>query len=226
MRNTNPDKTPVTCPVCFKLFNGPRALKSHNTQVHINVNRDNSKRGSPLGRIPWNKGLSKETDNRLLNISNIISKRNIDRAARGEHPKMGDLAKAALSERQSLNNTGGRCKWYYVGEQKVQGTYERDFAIALENQNIKWQKVKTNNHIFKYIKNGKVCSYAPDIFLPELNLYIEIKGFWWGDDENKMISIKQQHIDKNVVIIFGRDRLNFIMQDIKKLILLEPVWSW
>lgn len=67
---------------------------------------------------------------------------------------------------------------------------------------------------------------TPDFYLPQFILYVEIKGFWWGDDEVKMKLVKQQHHDKNVVIIFGRDKLDYLCEDIKNRLPLEPVWSW
>ena len=57
-------------------------------------------------------------------------------------------------------------------------------------------------------------------------MYIEIKGFWWGDDLEKMKCIRDQHIDKKLVVVFGKQKLNEICENIKEKISLEPVWSW
>ena len=80
--------------------------------------------------------------------------------------------------------------------------------------------------LFKYNSNGITKSYAPDFYIPNFDLYVEIKGFWWGDDENKMKTIKSQHGDKNLVVILGKSKLDYICENIRKLLPLEPVWSW
>ena len=71
------------CTICKKEFKGGRFFNSHFTQVHVNKSKGNGKRrGSPLGRIPWNKGLTKETDERVkksaqTQIEKIASKKKI-----------------------------------------------------------------------------------------------------------------------------------------------------
>lgn len=184
--------------------------------------------GRKDGCIAWNKGMSKEDHPSLMIASQKISATLLDGYASGRilPVPQSESVRAATSERMSLHNPGGRTKWYKVYGISVQGTYERDFAEALVAQNISWEKVKTNNHIFKYVKDDKIKSYAPDFYLSEMNLYVEIKGFWWGDDENKMLCVKEQCSNKNVVVIFGRSKLDAIISDIKKNLPLEPVWSW
>lgn len=56
--------------------------------------------------------------------------------------------------------------------------------------------------------------------------HIEIKGFWWGDDLEKMECIREQHKDKKLVVIFGKVTLDKICENIKENLPLEPVWSW
>jgi hypothetical protein len=161
------------------------------------------------GRKAWNKGLSKETDSRIQKQGDSISKTLRQKVETGTFIpcKMGIAARQRLSEKQSLHNSGGKSKWYEVAGQKVQGTYEKRFAEALEQEKIKWCKVKTHNHIFKYVLESKIRSYAPDFYLPEYNLYIEIKGFWWGTDKDKMKAVIEQHKDKKILIIDGLDEL-------------------
>lgn len=206
-RNTNPDKTPMQCPICGRFFNGPRSLKSHNTQVHVNIGRDNSKRGSPKGRPAWNKGLTKETDERVLKNSESVSKTIQSKILDGTYTpsRMGKEAREKLSERQSLQNSGGRSKWFEVNGVKVQGTWERDVAIKLNEMCVEWVKPKTNKFIFKYEMDGKIRSYSPDFYLPEFDVYLEIKGYWWGRDREKMDLVASQYPDKRIVIVEKRE---------------------
>ena len=217
------------CTICKKEFKGGRFFNSHFTQVHVNKSKGNGKRrGSPLGRIPWNKGLTKETDERVKKSAQTqiekIASGEIKKSFKGK--KHTEETKQNISEKLSLNNRGGRSKWYTVGEQRVQGSYEKQFAEALDNQHIEWNKLKVNNKVFKYYQDGKLRSYAPDFYLPKYDIFVEIKGFWWGNDEYKMNCVKQYHQDVNLIVIFGKNKLDYICENIHDHLLQEPKWSW
>lgn len=109
--------------------------------------------------------------------------------------------KEKLVKKLSINNKGGKCKWYVVDGQKVQGTWERNIAIKLSEMNIKWVKLKTNKDIIQYELDGVIKSYTPDFYLEEYDVYLEIKGYWWGNDKSKMIAVKEQHPEKKIKII-------------------------
>ena len=115
--------------------------------------------------------------------------------------KHSEESKRKISEKLSVNNKGGRAKWYDVAGQRVQGTWERDIALKLEDLGISWTKLKTNRDTLKYLMNGKERSYTPDFYLPEFDMYFEIKGFWWGNDREKMRIVIDTHQDKRIVII-------------------------
>lgn len=114
---------------------------------------------------------------------------------------MSDEAKERVSKWMSENNPGGKSKWYEVNGIKVQGTWERDFAHLLTEQNIKWQRGKP----IPYIISDNKKHYTPDFYLPEYNVYIEIKGHWWGNDREKMDCVIEQHPDKRIIIIENKD---------------------
>lgn len=109
--------------------------------------------------------------------------------------------KRILSEKRSLNNKGGRSKWYEVNGIKVQGTWERNVAKILTENNIKWLKPSTANHSFKYNMDGKTRTYTPDFYLIDQKIYLEIKGYWWGNDKEKMKNVTEQNPNANVMII-------------------------
>jgi len=184
--------------------------------------------GFKKGMLSWNKGLTKHTDDRVKKNGETISKTLQFQIKNGTYVprKMGIGARQQLSESQSLHNRGGRSKWYDVCGQKVQGTYELLFANTLNENNIKWEKIKTNNHLFTYHMKGKKRSYSPDFFLQDFDLYVEIKGVWWGDDKEKMEHVRDQHSDKNLIVIFGIDKLHEICYNIKEKLETEERWKW
>lgn len=131
-------------------------------------------------------------------ISDEGRKRLSEKSSRFRHT---DETRKKISERMSINNKGGRCKWFDVSGQKVQGTWERDIATKLDEMRIKWTKLKTNKDTLQYILGGKQRSYTPDFYLEEYGLFLEIKGFWWGNDRDKMQAVIEQHPEKKIVII-------------------------
>ena len=153
-------------------------------------------------RIAWNKGLTKDhpvVAKYAATNAKIIQ----EKLANGTFvpSKMSKQALAALSARQSLYNSGGKSKWYVVAGQKVQGTWERDIATKFEEFGIKWIKPSTNTFIWKYVDNDRVKSYTPDFYLPAIKTWIEVKGYWWGNDKEKMEKIKIAYPDRKLIIV-------------------------
>lgn len=115
--------------------------------------------------------------------------------------KMSDAARRKQSIRLSYNNRGGRCKWYTVSGVRVQGRWERNIAKKLNSLDIKWEKLKTHRDVWSYYKNNELKSYTPDFFLPDYNIYLEIKGYWWGNDKEKVLLAQKYNPDKKLLII-------------------------
>jgi len=60
--------------------------------------------------------------------------------------------------------------------------------------NIKWHKPNKKSEVIRYLNSdGKIKSYSPDLFLEDFNLFLEIKGYWWGNDKRKMELVFEQH---------------------------------
>ena len=131
------------------------------------------------------------------------------------HPpsKMGEKARKKLSIAQTLHNRGGKCKWYTVNGIKVQGTWERDIAIKLNELGVKWERPRKP---LIYIMDGKLKRYTPDFYLPNFDSYLEVKGHWWGNDKEKMKCVIEQNANKRILII-REDEKNRILQG-------EQVW--
>lgn len=212
-RTVTVDKTPLSCVVCRKELAGERALKSHCTQMHSG-DKDTSKRGKPTGIPAWNRGLTKDTDSRVAQYANS----NRGKPGKFTGRSHTDDTKLKISKKLSINNKGGRAKWYTVAGQRVQGTWERDIAYKLEELCIEWYKLKTNKHTLQYVMDNKIRSYTPDFFLPAYDIYLEVKGFWWGRDKEKMELVQQAHPQVRICII-EKEQFDSIMRG-------ELVWSF
>jgi Fe-S-cluster containining protein len=102
---------------------------------------------------------------------NLIKWKNPD--ARKEQSNKIKAAILRHPERYSASSVSGRCKIYDYNGTKLKGSWELLFAKWLDLVSIKW----TNNVTgFSYEWNGN-RTYFPDFYLPEYDVYIEIKGY-------------------------------------------------
>lgn len=126
--------------------------------------------------------IRKSLETRRRNIENgIVAKKRAPMSI--EHRRK-------LSEyrhRQNEKNEG-HCKWYEVesvGKKvKVQGTWERDVAKRLNDLEIHFER--------KRVHFDEARSYMPDFYLPDLDTFIEVKGWWKDRDIQKMNSVVQE----------------------------------
>jgi hypothetical protein len=98
------------------------------------------------------------------------------------------MRKAVLEGRQKTPRPYGKnCTLYKAANWKgeietLQGSWERDVANFLNLENIKWERPKNS---FTYIFENKQREYFPDFFLPDYNVYIEVKGWKQKKDFKK-----------------------------------------
>lgn len=208
------------CPYCDKIFN-KYGISTHIWRNHTEEGKkfNPNNKFSINGRIIWNKGLTKETDERVKKngetIKNRIKSGEIIPHMIGKHHT--EKTKKIISEKLSKNNKGGRCKWYTFikkngDEIKLQGTWEVRFAKVLEIIDENWIKLGIGNkdHSYIWIDDENVKHYyTPDFYSPKLNKYFEIKGYWWGDDKNKMKKVISQHKDIKIDIIMKKELIEY-----------------
>jgi len=195
------------CPHCIKKYSY-KGISTHILKVHLGRKFG----GAPKGRVPWNKNLNKNIDERILKSSKNLSNKLKKQVKEGIYKKNGwaiwtEEKRKFHSLEMSQNNPGGKSKWYEVNGKKVQGSWERDFALKLNEFDIKWERCKP----IIYKKDEKEKRYTPDFYLPIFDKFIEIKGFWWGDDKEKMRLVLEQNIWlKNKIFIIEKKLFNEI----------------
>ena len=166
------------------------------------------------GKPAWNKGLTKETNEFVKLNSENVSKTYKLQIENGTYVvrKMGKEARKKLSIKQSLNNSGGKCKWFEISGQKVQGTWERDLSLKFEELKIDWYKPKVGKDVFCYNVDGIIKSYTPDFYLKEIDIYLELKGYWWGNDKEKMKLVIEQNEKflSNLVLIQKKEFIDLL----------------
>jgi len=196
----------MNCPHCKKELN-PKGFS------HIKLCKDNPDRkltynvSSDLkGRTPWNKGLTKDTDDRVLKYSKECGRSGDKNSFFGKHHSEESLSKISL--KLSINNKGGRCKWYKAINNSgvtynVQGTWELEFIKYLNIIDDDWVKIGIGNscHTYTWYDDNNIPhKYTPDFWSPKLKKYYEVKGYWWGNDKRKMeLVLEQNNINLSII---------------------------
>lgn len=195
-------------------------MACHTWRVHT---EDGKKHGQTTGllsngRPSHRKGLTKETSEEIRLITEKVTTTQRKKVLEGTYVPsvMGSEARKKLSENQSLSNRGGKCKWFEYKGTKLQGTWELKVAKKLDELGIAWYKPKLVKDVLKYLLDGKIRSYTPDFYLPKEDIFLEIKGYWRGDDRRKMAAVLDQYPEKRIVIV-EKDSFECLMRN-------ELVW--
>jgi len=150
------------CPYCDTIFS-KKGIITHILRSHTNPELfENSKNltsiTSKKDYIPWNKGLTKETDERVKKngetFKNRIKTGEIELYWVGK--KHSTESKNKIGLKLTKNNNGGRCKWFSFikkngSEVKLQGTWEVRFAKVLEIIDENWIKIGVGHKGHSYI---------------------------------------------------------------------------
>lgn len=69
--------------------------------------------------------------------------------------------------------------------------------------------MKAEISLAKYILDDNIeRTYAPDLYLPEFNKFIEIKGYFSKRDKMKLDTVKKQN-EINLTVLFKKDLKEF-----------------
>lgn len=112
------------------------------------------------------------------------------------------MQRAVKEGRHKVTNPYGlRCKkiWHtnWQGEKVfLLGGWEQQVALFLDKNHIPWTRPKTG---YRYIWQEKEHRYFPDFYLPDQDIYLEVKGYRTARDEQKWLQFpgKLMIIDRN-----------------------------
>ena len=146
-----------------------------------------------------------------LNASEKIKEANRNRVWTPEsRKKLSESMKRAVDlnpEAYSSSNRG-RTKQIIFDGIKFQGNWELDFYKWCLSKNIRCLR---NTEGFKYQWNGE-RTYYPDFYLPEQDLYVEVKGYKTERD-----SAKWEQFPKRLIIVQKQDMID-IKNDVYSLL--------
>lgn len=160
-----------------------------------------------LGRLPWNKGLTKKSDERLLSISQKIKEWNKNHMTSEMRHKISQTLKnkyaAGMPIPQSKGGKRPDLNMYF------RSTWEANYARILNYENADWSY---ESQRFSLLDNlgDIVAVYTPDFFTDK---WIEIKGHakaaddWDCEcsrcdrDKLKMLLFSEQYSNEEIEII-------------------------
>jgi len=84
-------------------------------------------------------------------------------------------------------------------EVKMDSTWEVAMAEKLDELNIRW--VRNDDMKLEYTTvRGRKRKYIPDFYLPDYDLYIEVKGYWTDAARHKMKDIEERNPGKILIL--------------------------
>ena len=189
------DHNDLFCKYCGKECKNKNSLAQHEIRCRENPDRINVEiEGlNNVGHKSWNKGLTKEIDERVKKGFETYTRNHklgLHKVLFGE-----DNPSKRLDVKEKISNSclkrSKLGKWHVSLAKKIHynyknndlhGSWELYYVIFLDNKNIRWER---NKKRFKYYFNDKYHYYTPDFYLPDEDLYIEIKGYKTEKDNYK-----------------------------------------
>lgn len=184
---------------CGKTFDKANSLNAHYS--HCIIHR---KGKAPIDRFEnvrsWSTGLTKETHPGLASMA----KKNTGKKKKWTIEQRQNLSKRLKGVNGGYRENSNRWKGLYVivDNQKIwlDSSYELRFVNLLTKFNIKWVR---NYEKFEYTHIGENRKYIPDFYIPEIDQWIEVKGWVkerdhskWKDFPHKLKIILKKTLDK------------------------------
>ena len=190
------------CDFCNKEFSKD-GIGNHIKYNHLGFK--GSKKGINKGNIPWNKGLTKDTDERILSASLKTKGRKLS-TKRSEETckKYSDNAKRnCFGGHTSKNSIYYLCKNGTIVY--LHSSYEKEMAENLDKNNINWIRPEP----FLYIgKDNKQHRYYPDFYLVDYDIYLDPKNnYLITKDQEKINLVSTQNNIK--IFILNKDQLTW-----------------
>lgn len=184
----------IECKFCKKICKNNNSLRNHERLCKQNPNCQAHPKGN-LGKPGWNKGLTKETDNRVKKNSESLKLSRKLNGSNWQGKKHSEETKRLMSIKacQRLVKNSKYSKNILYNGIMLESSYELMFAKQLDSFDIKWNKCYGLR--FEYSdKQNKRRGYVPDFYLIDYNIYIDTKNdFLIKKDSFKISSVIEEH---------------------------------
>lgn len=155
------------CKYCGKVCKNENSLKQHEVRCKENPNRISLSPICSKGNNPWNKGLTKETDERVLQRANAVKEAYLSGKIQKEGKPHTEETKKKISESMKLAHAEGRA--HNIGESRWNNepSYPEKWFMEV---------IKNELENKDYIREFPFHKYSLDFAWPQLKICIEIDG--------------------------------------------------
>ena len=200
------------CKFCGKVCKNANSLRNHERLCKENPEHQESswiKFNKEHGA--WNKGLTKETDERVRKYGETFSER-YKGTEEGKkvcgHPHT-DEYKQKMSKLAFERHLGGwhTSKTIEYKETKLDSNYELEVAKTLDENQVKWERP---TYFMWEDSNGLKHRYYPDFYLPDYNVYLDPKNDYLINNKSKRFGITD--VEK-IKLVENQNKIRIIILD-------------
>ena len=182
------------CAYCGKLFNTRRGVIGHMTSCPNHPNKEMHDEAHKRSGMTY----SSRVKSGEIDVSKISHKHTLE-----TKEKLSRI-RAEQVRNEYLTNFHAKVKWYKVkninGEEfSVRGHWEENVALQLNRLGILWVKAKPIKYFKEYWHN-----YTADLYVPSMDVYVEVKGRYPDTDREKMRLVVEQNKDKKIYFIHDK----------------------
>ena len=194
------DHDSLFCKFCKKLCKNKNSLVQHEIRCKLNPNKIATSLNFHVGHSAWNKGLTKDTDERVRKNGESVSNtfKLIGGTFKGKHHSKETIEKMKNNPNcGGLRSKSGRSKQGWYKGIYCRSTYELVYVIYNLDHNIDF---KPCTRIYEYLWENEIHKYYPDFELPDGTI-IEIKGYSNNQTLAKINSVK----DRDIKVLYKKD---------------------
>ena len=199
----------ITCKFCSKECKSNNSKAQH--ELYCKSNPDAKVKKASMGM------LGKKGTNQFIKgnptIMSDVAREKVRQANKNRIWTADMKLKHSVSMKRAVENNPeaysssnrGRVKQIIYDGIKFQGNWELDFYKWCVANNVNCRR---NTEGFKYVWNGE-RTYYPDFYLPDLELYVEVKGYKTERDSAKWEQFPKalRIIEKNDIILARKNEL-------------------
>ena len=217
------DSIECMCKYCGKICKNSNSLRNHerlcksnpNRQIFLHNNLEKYNKSTTDGkRAVWNKGLTKETDERVLKGTKTL----LESIKTGKYIPKGvehtEEYKEKLRLLQKETNYGHRhfVKTKHISwngyEFTSRSSYELDYANILDEQKINYEyETLRIKYYDTYLEVERTS--IPDFYLPDSNTIVEIKSTYTLNIQNMKDRVKKyRDMGYNFILMLNKKEVN------------------
>ena len=191
----------MRCVYCDSDRQNANSLRNHERLCKQNPNRQEHPRGN-LGKTGWNKGFTKNSDERILKASWKCS--NTMRGRKGRSQTTETKEKLSKIRAESLNENAFYSKRTKYKNVTLDSSYELILAKDLDMNGIIWVRPKS----LIWMDGLQKRRYIPDFYLPEFDVYLDPKNDYLIKKDQRKID-EAMKFNNVKIFVLTKNELNW-----------------